>query len=75
MAARIFQASRIIASESMEHRRLQKHGDIDVVPADLDGLWEDDRECMILRLKISKDLFHQAAIDLGCDPAKAISRI
>ncbi len=58
--------------DGREHRRLQKHGDIDVVPAGLDGVWEDDRECMILRLKISKDLFRQAAIDLGRDPADAI---
>ncbi|MGO7974117.1 AraC family transcriptional regulator [Rhizobium ruizarguesonis] len=58
--------------DGREHRRLQKHGDIDVVPAGLDGVWEDDRECMILRLKISKDLFHRAAIDLGRDPATAI---
>ncbi|TAX84888.1 AraC family transcriptional regulator [Rhizobium leguminosarum] len=55
-----------------EHRRLKKHGDIDVVPAGLDGVWEDDRECTILRLKISKELFHRAAIDLGRDPATAI---
>ncbi|WP_246731071.1 hypothetical protein [Rhizobium laguerreae] len=54
-----------------QHRRLQKHGDIDAVAAGLDGV----RECMILRLEISKDLFHRAAIDLGRDPAKAISRI
>ncbi|NEH27880.1 helix-turn-helix transcriptional regulator [Rhizobium ruizarguesonis] len=58
--------------DGREHRRLQKHGDIDVVPAGLDGVWEDDRECMILRLKISKDLFHRAAIDLGRDPATAV---
>ncbi|MGO7398931.1 AraC family transcriptional regulator [Rhizobium ruizarguesonis] len=58
--------------DGREHRRLQKHGDIDVVPAGLDGVWEDDRECMILRLKISMDLFRQAAIDLGRDPADAI---
>lgn len=60
--------------DGREHRRLQKHGDIDVVPAGLDGVWEDDGECMILRLKISKDLFHQAAIDLGRDPAEAMRR-
>ncbi|MBB4251490.1 AraC family transcriptional regulator [Rhizobium sp. BK008] len=59
--------------DGREHRRLQKHGDIDVVPAGLDGVWEDDGECMILRLKISKDLFHQAAIDLGRDPAEAMA--
>ncbi|MGR9132906.1 hypothetical protein [Rhizobium leguminosarum] len=58
--------------DGREHRRLQKHGDIDVVPAGLDGVWEDDHECMILRLKISKDLFHRAAIDLGRDPVEAI---
>lgn len=58
--------------DGREHRRLQKHGDIDVVPAGLDGVWEDDRECMILRLKISKDLLHQAAIDLGRDITEAI---
>lgn len=31
--------------DGREHRRLQKHGDIDVVPAGLDGVWEDDGEC------------------------------
>ncbi|MGZ2384889.1 helix-turn-helix transcriptional regulator [Rhizobium brockwellii] len=59
--------------DGREHRRLQKHGDIDVVPAGLDGVWEDDRECMILRLKISKDLLHQAAIDLGRETTEVIA--
>jgi AraC family transcriptional regulator len=58
--------------DGREHRRLQKHGDIDVVPAGLDGVWEDDRECMILRLTISKDLLRQATIDLGRDPSEAV---
>src|SRR6478752_8028131 len=31
-------------------RRLQKHGDIDFVPAGVDGVWEDDADCRILRL-------------------------
>ncbi|MBB4237245.1 AraC family transcriptional regulator [Rhizobium esperanzae] len=44
-----------------------------MVPAGLDGAWEDDRECVILRLMISKDLFHRAAIDLGRDPAAAMA--
>lgn len=58
--------------DGRKHRRLQKHGDIDVVPAGLDGVWEDDRECMILRLTLSKDLLRQATVDLGRDPSDAI---
>jgi AraC family transcriptional regulator len=50
------------------HRRIQKHGDIDIVPAGLDGFWEDDRECVILRLKIDQSLFHRAMSAIGRDP-------
>ena len=49
-------------------RRQQKHGDIDVVPAGLDGWWEDDRDCTILRLTIRPELLHAAARELGRDP-------
>ncbi|WP_245485453.1 hypothetical protein [Rhizobium leguminosarum] len=88
LVARIFQARPIIASESMSAGRCGRNAAvaggsiadcrsmaISTVPAGLDDVWEDDRECMILRLKISTDLFHRAAIDLGRDPAEAISRI
>jgi AraC family transcriptional regulator len=50
------------------HRRVQSHGDIDVVPAGLGGTWEDDADCSILRLRVSPALVRQAACDLELDP-------
>ena len=50
------------------HHRQQAHGDIDIVPAGLDGWWEDDRDCTILRLTIRPELLHAAARELGRDP-------
>jgi AraC family transcriptional regulator len=52
------------------HRRIQSHGDIDIVPAGLGGEWEDDADCDILRLWISPALIRQAAEDLGRDSAR-----
>lgn len=49
-------------------RRIQKHGDIDVVPAGLDGWWEDDADCTILRLSIGPELLSTAATAMGRDP-------
>jgi AraC family transcriptional regulator len=48
-------------------RRLQKHGDIDIIPAGLDGVWRDESDCEILRLQLSGSLLEQAAADLGRD--------
>jgi AraC family transcriptional regulator len=50
------------------HRRVQSHGDIDVVPAGLGGTWEDDADCSILRLRVSPALIRQAACDLDLNP-------
>ena len=55
-------------------RRIQKHGDIDIVPAGLDGSWEDDADCNILRLRLSPGLFRRAAADLGRDPDRIMLR-
>ena len=46
-------------------RRLQKPGDIDVVPAGVEGSWEDDADCHILRLSFHPSLIDQVAEDLG----------
>ena len=54
--------------DGRHYRRQQKHGDIDVVPAGLDGWWEDDRDCTILRLNIRPELLNAAARELGRDP-------
>jgi AraC family transcriptional regulator len=56
---------------SRRHFRLQKHGDIDVVPAGLDGSWEDDGDCSILRIKIDPALLSRVAAELGQVPAPA----
>lgn len=55
-------------------RRIQKHGDIDIVPAGLDGSWEDDADCNILRLRIGPSLLRRVAADLGRDPDKLVLR-
>jgi AraC family transcriptional regulator len=54
--------------DGRQHRRRQKHGDIDIVPAGLDGWWEDDRDCTILRLTIRPELLQSAADALGRNP-------
>ena len=51
------------------HRRVQSHGDADFVPAGLDGEWEDDADCSILRISLSPALVECAAEDLGVDPS------
>jgi AraC family transcriptional regulator len=54
--------------DGRHHHRQQAHGDIDIVPAGLDGWWEDDRDCTILRLTIRPELLHAAARELGREP-------
>jgi AraC family transcriptional regulator len=54
--------------DGRQHRRLQAHGDIDIVPSGLDGEWEDDADCTILRLWISPAIVRSAAEDLEIDP-------
>jgi AraC family transcriptional regulator len=56
--------------DGRHHRRVQSHGDIDVVPAGLEGAWEDDADCSILRLRVSPALVRQAARDLDLDPER-----
>jgi AraC family transcriptional regulator len=46
-------------------RRLQKPGDIDFVPAGIDGSWQDDADCQILRLTLSPSLLQGVAEELG----------
>lgn len=54
--------------DGRQHRRHQAHGDIDIVPAGLDGWWEDDGDCTILRLNIQHELLRSAAEALGRNP-------
>lgn len=52
-------------------RRVQKPGDIDVVPAGVGGSWEDDADCHILRLGLQPALIEQVAQELGLPAARA----
>ncbi len=52
-------------------RRVQKPGDIDVVPAGVGGSWEDDADCRILRLRLRPALLDQVAQDLGLPAGRA----
>jgi len=58
--------------DGRRHRRVQSHGDIGVVPAGLDGTWEDDAECSILRLYLSPALFRRTVMELGRNPDKVV---
>ena len=48
-------------------RRVQKPGDIDIIPAGLDGSWEDDADCRILRVRLDPGRLAQVAGELGRD--------
>jgi AraC family transcriptional regulator len=58
--------------DGRHHRRVQSDGDIDIVPAGLDGDWQDDADCTILRLWVSPALVRRAAEDLEIDPDRVI---
>lgn len=58
--------------DGKRHRRVQSHGDIDIVPAGLDGDWEDDADCTILRLWVNPALVRQTARDLEIDPDRIV---
>jgi AraC family transcriptional regulator len=51
-------------------RGVQKPGDMDFIPAGVDGSWEDDAHCQILRLSLRPALLEQIAEELGRDVAK-----
>jgi AraC family transcriptional regulator len=51
-------------------RRVQKPGDIDIVPAGIGGSWEDDADCRILQLSIQPSLLRRVAEELGRDVAR-----
>ncbi|WP_147181643.1 helix-turn-helix domain-containing protein [Ciceribacter naphthalenivorans] len=51
-------------------RRVQKPGDIDIVPAGIGGSWEDDADCHILRLSLHPSLLKHVAEDMGRDAGK-----
>src|SRR5262245_29643293 len=57
----------ICRCDGRTHRRLQSRGDIDLVPAGLPGVWEDDRSTSVLAVSVSSKLLRTAAVGLGLD--------
>lgn len=51
-------------------RGLQKPGDIGFIPAGIDGCWEDDADCQLLRLALHDDVFRAVAEELGHDAGR-----
>lgn len=49
----------------MRMRGVQKPGDIGVIPAGMDGSWEDDADCQILRLRLRPSLLEEVADQMG----------
>ena len=51
-------------------QRLQKPGDIGLVPAGSHGTWQDDADCQILRLELQDWLLDDVAREMGRDRSK-----
>jgi AraC family transcriptional regulator len=51
--------------------RVQAHGDTDVIPAGLDGVWSDDADCTILRIGFSDEFAQRTLVQLGRRGASA----
>lgn len=51
--------------DGRRRRGVQKQGDIDIIPAGVDGAWEDDADCRILRMSLAPALVHRVAEELG----------
>ena len=51
--------------------RIQSHGDVDVIPAGLDGEWSDDANCTVLGIWFSDELVRKTCDQLGLKAADA----
>src|SRR6185436_7944318 len=55
-------------ADNRTHHRLQSRGDIDVIPAGIPGVWEDDGASAVLLISLSPELLAAAATRAGvCD--------
>jgi AraC family transcriptional regulator len=53
------------ACDGRRMQRVQKSGDIDIVPAGMDGSWEDDADSHVLQLSLAPVLLREIADELG----------
>lgn len=54
--------------------RIQAHGDMDVIPAGLDGEWTDEGDCTILRIWIDEAFARTTMEQLGANPSRTTLR-
>lgn len=54
--------------DGLRQRRLQVAGDIDIVPAGLDGVWTDDGPATMLHMSMAPGFLRRAASELDLDP-------
>lgn len=55
-------------------RRVQTHGDIDLLPAGMEGSWDDDADSKVLQLSLAPSLLQQTAEELGRNISEATLR-
>lgn len=51
--------------DGLRMRRVQRTGDIDILPAGVDGTWKDDADCHTLQLSLHPSLLLEVADELG----------
>ncbi|CAJ0787848.1 HTH-type transcriptional activator RhaS [Ralstonia psammae] len=60
--------------DGRRYSRIQAHGDADVIPAGLPGMWTDDADCRILRIAITDTFVRSIGEQLGA-PADITPRL
>lgn len=61
--------------DGRRYSRIQAHGDADVIPAGLPGMWTDDADCRILRIAISDAFVRCIGEQVGVPVAEVTPRL
>lgn len=61
--------------DGRRYSRIQAHGDADVIPAGLPGMWTDDADCRILRIAISDAFVRSIGEQVGVPVARLEPRL
>ncbi|WP_439893889.1 helix-turn-helix domain-containing protein (plasmid) [Ralstonia sp. 25C] len=61
--------------DGRRYSRIQAHGDADVIPAGLPGMWTDDADCRILRIAISDGVVRSIGEQIGLRHAQITPRL
>ncbi len=61
--------------DGRRYSRIQAHGDADVIPAGMPGMWTDDGDCRILRIAISDGFVRRIGEQVGLRAAEITPRL